>query len=112
MPILRGENVWIGLERAQQGTVTEITLVLPAEGCILTRTCPPDHAIKGVLVGQQYRAFSPGDVLNLLIGSGTCARTTCVQIGADVADKALGASICRVLFPLNRRAGYGGTRLP
>lgn len=112
MPILCGEHVWIGLERAQQDTITEITMVPSAGGTILTLTCPPEHAIKGVPVGHLYRAFAPGDVLNLLIGIKTDAKKTCIQLVASVADKVLDASIRRELSPLDRRAGFIGMRLP
>ena len=112
MPILCGEHVWIGLERAQHDTITEITMVLQAGGTILTRTCPPEHAIKGVPVGHLYRAFAPGDVLSMMIGSENDVRKTSVQLVACVADKVLDASIRQGLSPLDRRAGFVGVRLP
>lgn len=112
IPILPDENVWIGIETPDPPVIAELTLEPQAGGTALTRTCPPDHAIKGVPVGDGYRAIAAGDVLILSIRSVPGAAPCNLHLVAYPADEVLERAARSRLAPLDRKAGFCGERLP
>lgn len=112
IPILPTEHVWIGLERPDPPEIAEIILSPQPTGAMLTRTCPPNHAIKGVPESDGYRAIAAGDVLRISIGTATVDYRCELTLVARRAHEILENATLSALTPLDRRSGYSGARLP
>lgn len=112
IPILPGEAVWIGLEAPEPPAAANIAMTPVAGGKALTRTCPPDHAIKGVYLGSTWRAIAAGDVLRFSIETDPGGETCALQLAAKPAGEVLGAAALGALAPLDRSSGFSGVRLP